>query len=442
MSYTKIIKVEIHWSRLMNDPIIEEILIDDYKKYYLTKTNFEKNIVSCYNSEDSFFLLNLEICNSFSSKNFLKAEKLLTYKIIEVFGEDVGIYKTQQGRYKFLLKKVKPSEIRNELSKLILFFKVPVKAKEGYIFINIKIGLVYSGIKESLEKLVLRSRLALKYAKENDFSVYHKNMYKRYYVDLKLEELLYEAYAQDEFEPFFQAYVNTGTQEIVGAEVLMRWIKSDEKMVPPNMFIPILEKNKFIIEVELKFIKRVFDTYKLWKDKFGKVMPLAINISAVQLSNGKFIKEIEKIAEDYKIEKGIITFEITESYVIENIEEACKTLDKIKSLGFKIALDDFGTGYATLTHLKSLPIDILKIDMIFIKNILTDKKAEIIVQHIIKMAKKMKIKTICEGVESKEQYMKLKEFGADYIQGFYFAKPIPKRDFEEMYIFDELNTLE
>ena len=419
----------------MNEPIIETILVDDYKNYYLTKSQFEKGIISCYNSEDSFFLLNLEICNSFSSKNFIKAEKLLTYKLAEIFGKDIKIYKTLQGRYKFLLKRDKTNQIREELMKLISYFKTPVSSKEGYIFINIKIGLVYSGIKESIEKLVLRSRLALMYAKENNYSVYHKNMYKRYYVDLKLEELLYEAYAQNEFEPFFQAYMDADTQEIIGAEVLMRWIKSEEKIIPPNMFIPILEKNKFIIEVELKFIKKVFDIYKLWKESYNKEIPLAINISAVQLSNNKFINEIEKIVSDYHIGNGIITFEITESYVIDNVEEAAKTLEKLKELGFKISLDDFGTGYATLTHLKCLPIDILKIDMVFIKNILTDKKAEIIVQQIIKMAKKMNIKTICEGIETEEQYLKLKELGADYIQGFYFAKPIPKKDFEEMYVY-------
>ena len=420
----------------MNETKIDTILVDDYKNYYFTKPQFEEGIISCYNSEDSFFLLNLEICNSFSSKNFIKAEKLLTYKLVDTFGKEIRIYKTQQGRYKFLLKREKTNQIRQELLEFISFFKTPVKAKDGYIFINIKIGLVYSGVKESLEKLVLRSRLALMYAKENNYSVYHKNMYKRYYVDLKLEELLYEAYAQNEFEPFFQAYMDTETQEIVGAEVLMRWIKSEEKIIPPNMFIPILEKNKFIIEVELKFIKKVLDIYRFWKENSKKNIPLAINISAVQLSNNKFINEIEKIVADYDIEKGVITFEITESYVIDNIEEAAKTLEKLKELGFRISLDDFGTGYATLTHLKSLPIDILKIDMIFIKNILTDKKAEIIVQQIIKMAKKMNIKTICEGIETKEQYLKLRELGADYIQGFYFAKPIPKKDFEEMYIYE------
>ena len=277
-----------------------------------------------------------------------------------------------------------------------------MKAKDGYIFINLKIGLVFSGLKESIEKLVLRSRLALLYAKENNFSVYHKNMYKRYYVDLKIEELLYEAYAQNEFEPFFQAYVNTDTQEFIGAEVLMRWIKSDEKIIPPNMFIPILEKNKFIIEVELKFIRKIFDIYKSWQNTYSKNIPLSINVSVVQLSNDKFISEIEKIAKEFEIEKGVLTFEITESYVIDNIEEAAKTLNKLKELGFNISLDDFGTGYATLTHLKSLPIDVLKIDMTFIKSILTDKKSEIIVKHIIDMAHKMDLKTICEGVETEE----------------------------------------
>lgn len=145
-------------------------------------------------------------------------------------------------------------------------------------------------------------------------------MYKRYYVDLKIEELLYEAYAQNEFEPFFQAYVNTDTQKFIGARVLMRWIKSDEKIIPPNMFIPILEKNKFIIEVELKFIRKIFDIYKSWQNTYSKNIPLSINVSAVQLSNDKFISEIEKIAKEFEIEKGVLTFEITESYVIDNIE--------------------------------------------------------------------------------------------------------------------------
>ena len=419
----------------MKQTMVESILANDYKKYFLSKIEFERDIISCYNSEHSFFLMNIEISNSFSTKNFEKAESLLTYKLIELFGENNRIYKTQQGRYKFVLKKEKAMDVRLELNNLINFFKVPVSAKDGYIFINLKIGLVFSGLKESIEKLVLRSRLALLYAKENNFSVYHKNMYKRYYVDLKIEELLYEAYAQNEFEPFFQAYVDTETQEFVGAEVLMRWIKSDEKIIPPNMFIPILEKNKFIIEVELKFIRKIFDIYKSWQNTYSKNIPLSINVSAVQLSNDKFISEIEKIAKEFEIEKGVLTFEITESYVIDNIEEAAKTLNKLKELGFKISLDDFGTGYATLTHLKSLPIDVLKIDMTFIKSILTDKKSEIIVKHIIDMAHKMDLKTICEGVETEGQYLKLKELGADIIQGFYFAKPIPKKEFEEIYIY-------
>lgn len=405
------------------------------KILYLSKTNFEAIITDYYLKDKSFFLLNIEVCNSFSSKNFLKAEALLVEKLVEIFGEDkVNLYKTKAGRFKMALSDLKANEIKKDLKELINSFKVPVKTIDGYIFINIKIGVVYSAVKESLQKLVLRSRLALMYSKENEFSVYHKNMYKRYYVDLKLEELLYEAYTQNEFEPFFQAYIDANTQEVVGAEVLMRWIKSQEKIIPPVLFIPILEKNKFIIEVELKFIRKIFTIYNSWKSKYGKEFPLSINISAVQLSNLKFIDEIEEVVKEYKISPGILSFEITESYVIENVASAAATLERLKLLGFNISLDDFGTGYSTLTHLKSLPIDILKIDMVFIRNITKDKKSEIIVAQMIEMAKKLKLQVICEGVETEEQYLKLKELGADIIQGYYFSTPIPKSQFEPKYL--------
>ena len=418
----------------MKQTLIENILSGEYKINFISKEDFEKGIIDCYNEEKNFYLLNVELLSSFSSKNLIKAESLLTHELNDVFGEDIKIYKSFQNRYKFILRDEQAKNIKKDLSRVINFFKVPVKTKDGYIYINLKVGLVFSGTDESIEKLVLRSRLALMYAEENHFSVYTQNMYKRYYIDLKLEELLYEAFVKDEFHPFFQAYVDSETKEFIGAEVLMRWIKSDEKVIPPNLFIPVLERNRFIIEVELKFIKKIFSLFKFWQDEYNKTIKLSINVSAVQLSNPRFLEEMEKIANDFKIEKNIITFEITESYVIENVEAAAETMTKLKKLGFNISLDDFGTGYATLTHLKSLPIDVVKIDMAFIKNILVDDKSEIIVQHIINMSKKMNLKTICEGAETEEQYLKLKELGADIIQGFYFAKPIPLGEFEEDYI--------
>lgn len=402
--------------------------------FYINKMSFETMISSFYKEDLSFFLLNIEVSSSFSTNNSIKAENLLIHNIVEAFGTDVKIYKTRVGRYKVGIPNIKTSEFKRRLKEFLKSFKIPVKTKDGYVFVKIKVGVVYSAVKESVQKLVLRSRLALLYSKENHYAVYHKNMYKRYYLDLKLEELLYEAYNEDEFSPFFQAYVDSETKEVVGAEVLMRWIKSEDKIIPPILFIPILEKNKFIIEVELQFIKKLFNLYNDWKRKYKKEFPLSINISAVQLSNLNFIKEISKMVKDFKISPGVLTLEITESYIIENVESAASTLEKLKLLGFKISLDDFGTGYSTLTHLKSLPIDILKIDMIFVKNITTDKKSEIIVNQMIEMSKKLKIKVICEGIETEEQYIKLRDMGVDVIQGYYFAIPIPQDEFEDIYL--------
>jgi|GEM_PF-6656498 len=402
---------------------------------YVTKSAFENMISNFYKEELSFFLMNLEVSNSISSNNTLTAEFLLMERLFHIFGEEnIKVYRSQIGRFKISVINLNTFNFKRQLKELISFFKIPIKTEVGYIFLNIRVGVVYSATKEPVQKLILRSRLALLYSKDNQFSIYNKNMYKRYYIDIKLEELLYDAYNENEFEPFFQAYVDAQTKEVVGAEVLMRWIKSKDKIIPPVLFIPVLEKNKFIIEVELQFIKKLLTIYNVWKSKYKKEFPLSINISAVQLSNLNFIEEIEKIVKEYNISSGVLTFEITESYIIDNIESAASTLERLKTLGFKISLDDFGTGYSTLTHLKSLPIDILKIDMIFIKNITTEKKAEIIVEQMIEMSRKLNIKVICEGVETEEQYSKLKEMGADIIQGYYFSTPIPKFDFENKYL--------
>lgn len=402
---------------------------------YVTKSAFENMISNFYKEELSFFLMNLEVSNSISSNNTLTAEFLLMERLFHIFGEEnIKVYRSQIGRFKISVINLNTFNFKRQLKELISFFKIPIKTEVGYIFLNIRVGVVYSATKEPVQKLILRSRLALLYSKDNQFSIYNKNMYKRYYIDIKLEELLYDAYNENEFEPFFQAYVDAQTKEVVGAEVLMRWIKSKDKIIPPVLFIPVLEKNKFIIEVELQFIKKLLTIYNVWKSKYKKEFPLSINISAVQLSNLNFIEEIEKIVKEYNISSGVLTFEITESYIIDNIESAASTLERLKTLGFKISLDDFGTGYSTLTHLKSLPIDILKIDMIFIKNITTEKRAEIIVEQMIEMSRKLNIKVICEGVETEEQYSKLKEMGADIIQGYYFSTPIPKFDFENKYL--------
>lgn len=402
---------------------------------YVTKSAFENMISNFYKEGLSFFLMNLEVSNSISSNNTVTAEFLLMERLFHIFGEEnIKVYRSQIGRFKISVINFNTFNFKRQLKELISFFKIPIKTEVGYIFLNIRVGVVYSATKEPVQKLILRSRLALLYSKDNQFSIYNKNMYKRYYIDIKLEELLYDAYNENEFEPFFQAYVDAQTKEVVGAEVLMRWIKSKDKIIPPVLFIPVLEKNKFIIEVELQFIKKLLTIYNVWKSKYKKEFPLSINISAVQLSNLNFIEEIEKIVKEYNISSGVLTFEITESYIIDNIESAASTLERLKTLGFKISLDDFGTGYSTLTHLKSLPIDILKIDMIFIKNITTEKKAEIIVEQMIEMSRKLNIKVICEGVETEEQYSKLKEMGADIIQGYYFSTPIPKFDFENKYL--------
>ncbi len=231
-----------------------------------------------------------------------------------------------------------------------------------------------------------------------------------------------------------QVYIQPKTaadgMRVVGGEALIRWIKPDGQMVFPGDFIPIYEKSGDIITLDYFVYKEVFKYQKNRMEKHLPVVPISMNVSKMHLQSDNLKKYLERLFSDYRIPVDVIELELTENVYIENMEDAMRLVNWCKEKNIKIAMDDFGSGYSSLNMLDQVSVDIMKIDKTFLKNEVLQKNECIILEHVVSMADKMNIVTVCEGVETKDQLEFLAEIGCNVIQGYYVGKPMPMSDFD------------
>lgn len=272
--------------------------------------------------------------------------------------------------------------------------------------------------------------------------LYNKNYYifdevleKKILEAEKIESEMEEALNNNEFKILYQPKIYTKNEKLAGAEALVRWYKGDE-VISPAKFIPLFEKNKFIIKLDLYVFEQVCKDMKKWQEKYIDVPIISVNVSKEHFVDENFIDEYVKITDKYGIDRRKIDLEITESATIDEDIDILKILNYIKKQGFIISIDDFGTGYSSLSMLQDMPFDILKIDKTFIDNanLKSDKN---IINYIVLIAKRLGVKTIVEGVENKEQVDFIKKLKCYIIQGYYYSKPIEKSKFE-LYFCDNL----
>lgn len=230
-----------------------------------------------------------------------------------------------------------------------------------------------------------------------------------------------------EFQVYYQPKVDLQTEEIVGAEALVRWHKDDSKIVPPSSFIDIFEKNGFIEHLDYYIVNSVCDFISKNSDK--KIPVISLNLSGITIMQDDLVDKLMGIVKAHNIEPCRIDLEITESAFIDASDLGIDKLDKLRELGFLISMDDFGAGVSSLNRLKEIPLDILKIDREFIVDSLENEKGSTIISSIISMAKNLKIETIAEGIETQEQYHLLKELGCDIGQGYFFSRPLQSEHF-------------
>ncbi len=307
-----------------------------------------------------------------------------------------------------------------------------IAAREYFLGINIGISS-YPKDGDDVDTLVKNSDIALNEAKKerNGYRFFNEDMNAKALERMSIEDNLRYAIERNEFRLYYQPLVNR-SGEIQGMEALIRWIHPDLGFIPPDKFISIAESTGQILPIG----EWTFDTacrqIKKWNEMGFHNLKIAVNVSAHQFMDEKFVEKIESTIKNHQISSALLEIEITESSVMKDPEEATSKINRLNDMGISFSIDDFGTGYSSLSYLKRFKINYLKIDRSFVNDIHVDINNTEITKAIIAMAHNLQLKLIAEGVETKEQMDFLIELNCDLLQGYLFSKPVPADEFTKL----------
>lgn len=295
-------------------------------------------------------------------------------------------------------------------------------------------SIIEGNVKDS-EDFASKAAYALEKSEDrtvNTYTFFTDEMQAELEQEARVTNQMRKALDKGEFVIYLQPQYDHRTGEIVGAETLSRWLRPSGTLLSPGIFIPVFEKNGFIREMDKYIWEKSFALVKDWEDRNMCFAPISVNISRISLMDESIVSIIASLQRKYNIDKDHLHFEITESAYMEDQKLMSERIAMIRNLGYSIAMDDFGSGYSSLNSLKDIPLDILKLDMGFLRGEMNIGRGKEIIAHMIDMAHDLNLITIAEGVETLEQADMLTEMGCDIIQGFYYARPMPVEQYEIM----------
>lgn len=301
--------------------------------------------------------------------------------------------------------------------------------------VRLRMG-VYSNVDKSLEleRRFDRAKIASDSVRNSftrNIGVYDDTLHKAELYSEQLIEDFPKAVEEGQFKVFFQPKFNiTGDKPyLAGTEALVRWQHPELGMISPGVFIPLFEENGLIQDLDHYVWRQTARQIRIWKDEIGYTVPVSVNVSRVDMYDANIVYSLLDILEESKLEAGDLHLEVTESAYAEDAEQIIETVKRLRSMGFLVEMDDFGTGYSSLNMLSSLPIDVLKLDMQFIRTAFGQEKDTHMLEIIIEIARHLSAPVVAEGVETEEQVKALKEIGCDLVQGYFFSPPVPAEKF-------------
>jgi diguanylate cyclase (GGDEF)-like protein/PAS domain S-box-containing protein len=323
-----------------------------------------------------------------------------------------------------------PNDAASVAQTLIALVKEPIYLKGGReVYVGASVGIsIFPGDGNNAEQLIRNADTAMYQAKEGGrgaFHYYTEAMTRRVEHRLDLEARLRRALAQEELVLHYQPLISVSNNRCKGVEALVRWNDPDVGLVPPNQFIPLAEETGLILPLGEWVLRTACQQMKAWREGGLELETLAINLSPAQFKQANIHKRIAACLAESGLPPSCLELEITESAIMDQGADAVVKLSALKDLGVRIAIDDFGTGYSSLAYLKDFPIDKLKIDQSFVKDIPGNAAAAEIAAIIITMARTLKLESLAEGVEKQEQLLFLKSRGCDSCQGYLFSRPVP-----------------
>ncbi|MBQ8569113.1 MAG: EAL domain-containing protein [Oscillospiraceae bacterium] len=268
---------------------------------------------------------------------------------------------------------------------------------------------------------------------ENSIAYFDVEMNKQKLWERKVENDMDRALTNKEFQVYLQPKISTSEEKLGGAEALVRWIHPTEGFIPPNRFIPIFEKNGFILKLDDYMLEEIARVQSEWLAAGRTLVPISVNVSRAHFTREDLAEHICAIVDKYNVPHSVIELELTESAFFDDKNVLLNTVQKLRRAGFKVSMDDFGAGYSSLNSLKELQIDVLKIDADFFRGADAEERGLLIVSEVIDLAKKLNMKIVAEGIESREQVEFLTEQECDLIQGYFYAKPMPVPEFAQKY---------
>lgn len=312
-----------------------------------------------------------------------------------------------------------------------------IKSDSNWLPLVIDFGIyVIEDTSLDFAKMIDRAKLALTKSSHEirgkiRYAIYDEQVRKRLFREKNLEDIMEKSLENNEFKVYLQPKYNSNDEKIGGAEALVRWQKP-EGMIYPDEFIPLFEKNGFIVHVDLFVFESVCKKIREWIDLGISPMKISVNCSRVHLKDANFFTKYCEIAQKYNVPTSLIEIELTESMMFEDIDKVKTIIKGIHDAGFSCSMDDFGSGYSSFNLIQEIPVDTIKLDKIFFLKGKDIERTESVISGIISMSKALSMQIVAEGVEERLHVDMLKRLNCDLIQGYFFAKPMPICDFEKL----------